>query len=122
MTPEEEQKKRNDEELAHVMRSPKRFAENARVVYLEGHLVLALYVGDAPPELYALTPHHAKRLSQLFAHQVKNYEIQQGVIPTNLDLSVPSPLSQEDLKKPDSDESAPPETEPPVPPSPRKKG
>jgi hypothetical protein len=116
MDPEEARKKAeaeaNQREILRIFQSSKRFADNARVLIAEGHMVITLYVGESS-EIFVLTPHHAKRLSQLLASQVASYEAQQGNIPASFQTSILSPIQPEKPPKNEGGEAQPPASENP---------
>lgn len=118
MTPEEEQKKRIEEQNANntadriLFRDPKKFADSTRIFIANGYFALRLNVGDEA-HTFAMTPRTAKALAHFLNLQVSHYEGNIALIP--FDLSVPTPLTPDELKNPDSDQSVPPSTEPPKP-------
>ncbi len=105
MTPEEE---KNNQEIVKIFSSSKKFCENARVLIGEGQIIISLYSAGTPePENFVLTPHHAKRLSQLFSFQIQNYETNNGTIPTSwVPPAIQSPIQTNDLTPPPQDSEA----------------
>lgn len=84
---------------------PKKFCENLLAGFGQEIFVIALKNGE-DEEAYAVTPAHAKRISQHLAHQVAQYEKQFGVLHTEWSPHVKSPIQVKlvDKKPEDSDE------------------
>jgi uncharacterized protein YaiL (DUF2058 family) len=121
MTPEDIEK--NKQENERIFKLPKRFLEDARILIREGNIVFAFYTGDGT-ETFVLTPHSAKRISGLLAHQITNYESTFAVIPASwTPASMQSPIQPADLQNPPQDSGAgnPPPPEPKDPNKPKEK-
>lgn len=118
MTPEEQ--KINDEFNRILFKAEKKFVDNALLYFARGYFALSVYTGESS-QIFALTPYQVKALADTFRNQMRRYEDTFGEVA--LDLSVPSPLTQAELQKPDdSGGSADPGMEPPQPPSAPKPG
>jgi hypothetical protein len=124
MTPEEEQKKRMEEEIASstpdrvLFRDVKKFVTSTRIYIAQGFFALRLNMGTEQ-ESFAMSPHTAKYLAHFLSSQVEAYERSFGLI--QIDLRIPSPVQMSDLNKPDSGGSAPSPEEPPKPDKPKGK-
>lgn len=56
-----------------ISKAPKQFLDNVTGGFSEEFFVLAMVSGEHATA-YALTPQHAKRLSQWLAYQIEDYE------------------------------------------------
>lgn len=70
---------------------PKEFCESIQLAFTPEYFALAMSSGIAH-SLYAITPQHAKRLSQYLAHQIAEYENEHGEIKANWNPNIVSPL------------------------------
>lgn len=108
MTPEE-QKKMDDEFKRILFLSEKKFADNALLYFAEGYFALCVYIGGTS-EVFVLTPYQVKRMARNFSQQIQRYEDSFGVV--SVDLNIPSPIQQLDLKKPGDEEESGTDTKP----------
>jgi len=76
---------------------PKQFCENISVGYSPENFVIAMMVGEGAAA-YALTPQHAKRLSQYLETQVREFETKFGTINAKWSPGIESPLQSKDIK------------------------
>jgi hypothetical protein len=72
---------------------PKEFCESIQLAFTPEYFALALSSGIAA-SFYAITPQHAKRLSQYLAHQVSEYEKEHGIIVTEWSPNIVSPVQR----------------------------
>jgi hypothetical protein len=70
---------------------PKEFCESIQLAFTPEYFALALSSGIAS-SFYAITPQHAKRLSQYLAHQISEYEKEHGLINAEWNPNIVSPL------------------------------
>lgn len=73
--------------------APKVFCERAQVAYTNEFFILGLQSGNQGT-IYSLTPQHAKRLQQYFAHQIGEYEAKNGEIDAKWDPNIVSPVQR----------------------------
>lgn len=82
--------------------TPKIFCDNANMAVLKGSgntFLLALLSGGNA-HIFAFTPEHIKRLSQMVAYRVKEYEDDNGEIKVeSWTKDIKSPFQIDDLKK-----------------------
>lgn len=98
MTPEEIQKKAQEEEINQILfKDFKQFADSTRLYFAKEYFALRVNVGSQG-FTYVLTPYLAKLLSRVFAEQVKTFEGHFGEI--KIDAPVASPLQMKDLDQP----------------------
>lgn len=81
-----------------LAKAPKQFSDNINIGFTNEFFLMAIASGEAGI-VYALTPGHAKRLSQMLAHNIAQYEKQYGEVPTEWSENVPSPIQTTDLGK-----------------------
>jgi hypothetical protein len=72
---------------------PKEFCESIQLAFTPEYFAMAMSSGDQGL-IYALTPQHAKRLSQYLAHQVSEYEKEHGPISATWNPNVVSPVQR----------------------------
>lgn len=75
---------------------PKKLCENISVVYSPEYFVMVMFAGSESG-VYALTPGHAKRLSQYLAHRVAEYEKEHGEISAEWP-NIESPIQASELR------------------------
>lgn len=108
MTPEEQAKKTQEEEVNQILsRDFKKFADQTRVYIAKEFITLSIIVGNQR-ETYALTPYLAKVLSYFLAKQVDEHiKIFGGdpfvpqILPESKRQDILSPFQQNDLQNPD---------------------
>ena len=76
-----------------MKRSPKIFCEGINVGFTPEFFVLALSSGNQST-IYSLTPHHTKRLQHYLAHQIKEYEQENGEIKAEWNPNIVSPVQR----------------------------
>lgn len=76
-----------------MKKAPKLFCENVSVGFSAEYFVVGLSSGSQGT-LYTFTPQHAKRLQQYLAHQISEFEKQQGVIDATWNPNVVSPVQR----------------------------
>ena len=76
-----------------MKRSPKIFCEGINVGFTPEFFVLALSSGNQST-IYSLTPQHTKRLQQYLAHQIKEYEQENGEIKAEWNPNIVSPVQR----------------------------
>jgi hypothetical protein len=81
-----------------LTKAPKQFTDNINIGFTNEFFLMAIASGEAGI-VYALTPGHAKRLSQMLAHNVSNFEKQFGEIKAEWSENIPSPIQWSDLGK-----------------------
>jgi hypothetical protein len=72
-------------------KAPKLFCESVNVAYTPEYFVVAMISGQQG-SIYSLTPEHAKRLSQYLAHQITEFEQENGRIDAQWNPNIVSPL------------------------------
>ena len=82
---------------------PKKFCENLLAGFGQEIFVIALKNGEEE-EAYAVTPAHAKRISQHLAHQVAQHEKQFDVLNTEWSANVTSPIQVKMVVKKEADD------------------
>lgn len=83
---------------------PKQLCEKVTIGYSPEFFVALMHVGRETGA-FALTPRHAKRLSQYLAHRVSEYEKEFGEIDAQWEPGVQSPIQPDELSH-SSDESS----------------
>lgn len=78
--------------------APKEFCDNTRIGFGHDFFALAMYSGEAHA-VYALTPQHAKKLSQHLLHKVEEYEKQYGEISAEWSEHIKSPIQESDISE-----------------------
>jgi hypothetical protein len=78
--------------------APKEFCDNTRIGYGGDFFALAMYSGDAPA-VYALTPQHAKKLTQHLQHKIAEYEERYGEIDAEWSEHIKSPIQSSDISE-----------------------
>jgi hypothetical protein len=78
--------------------APKQFCDNISIGYSDEFFAVALFSGGMV-DVYAITPEHAKRLSQSLAFNVGEYEKRFGEIKAEWSEGVRSPIQMSDPKK-----------------------
>ncbi len=76
-----------------IKSAPKLFCESINIGYSPEFFVLAVSSGEQA-SMYTLTPQHAKRLHQYLAHQLAQYEKENGVINTKWEPTIVSPVQR----------------------------
>lgn len=76
-----------------IKRSPKIFCEGINVGFTPEFFVFALSSGNQST-IYSLTPQHTKRLQQYLAHQIKEYEQENGEIKAEWNPNIVSPVQR----------------------------
>ncbi len=76
---------------------PKQFCENVNIGATPEFFILAMLSGENAMT-YALTPQHAKRLSQSLAYNIAEFEKRFGEIKADWTPGVESPLQMLDIK------------------------
>lgn len=73
---------------------PKIFCESANSAYSGEFFLLALLSAESPEatDIYAFTPQHMKRLSQMLTARVAEYEKEHGAIDTEWNPNITSPI------------------------------
>lgn len=79
---------------------PKQFCENVNIGATPEFFILAMLSGENAMT-YALTPQHAKRLSQSLAYNIAEFEKRYGEIGTEWTPGIQSPIQILDIKKGD---------------------
>jgi hypothetical protein len=74
-----------------IKKTPKLFCESINIAYTPEFFVLSMSSGSQT-NIYALTPQHAKRLSQYLTHQLTEYEKSNSAIEATWTPHVVSPL------------------------------
>lgn len=74
-------------------KSTKTFCENARIGYSKEYFVLGLSSG-AEGTVFSLTPQHTKRLLQYLQHEVAAFEKEYGVIESEWNSKIVSPVQK----------------------------
>ncbi len=114
MTPEEEAA--NLKEVNDVLfNNPKSFVNGTRIYIADEFFAIRFDVGTQQFN-FALPPRVAKIFSHFLSQQVENYEKQ--IRPIVVNLSVPSPVQMNDLKKFDGGEQGQSDSIPPDSPAP----
>lgn len=86
-----------------IIKAPKQFLDNVTGGFTEEFFVLAMVSGEQGTA-YALTPQHAKRLSQWLAYQIEDYEKQHKKIEAEWIPGLKSPIQSTDLSPGDNQE------------------
>ena len=79
-----------------IAKAPKQFLDNVTGGFSEEFFVLAMLSGEHATA-YALSPQHAKRLSQWLAYQVEDYEKKHKKIEAQWIPGTKSPIQSTDL-------------------------
>jgi len=79
-----------------ITKAPKQFLDNVTGGFSEEFFVLGMLSGETGA-VYALTPQHAKRLSQWLAYQVSEYETKHKPIEAQWIPGMKSPIQSTDL-------------------------
>ena len=79
-----------------ISKAPKQFLDNVTGGFSEEFFVLAMLSGENAIA-YALTPQHAKRLSQWLAYQISEYEKKHHAIEAQWIPGTKSPIQSTDL-------------------------
>jgi hypothetical protein len=79
-----------------LQKAPKVFCENIIIGFSPEYFVIGLSSGTQS-SIFSLTPKHAKRLTQYFAHEVAEYEKKHGVIDAEWNPNVVSPVQSINL-------------------------
>jgi hypothetical protein len=82
---------KNDE----LQQSAKVFCESISIAFTEEYFVMSLRSGKQP-EMFVLTPQHAKRLAQYLTHQINEFETKHSKINTAWVPGVISPVQRVD--------------------------
>lgn len=72
---------------------PKEFCESVQLAFTPEYFAMAMSSGGEGI-IYAITPQHAKRLSQYLAHQVAEFEKEHGEITTKWNPNIVSPVQR----------------------------
>lgn len=75
---------------------PKQLCEKVTIGYSPEFFVTLMHVGRETGA-FALTPRHAKRLSQYLAHRIAEYEKEFGEIDAQWEPGVQSPIQPDEL-------------------------
>jgi len=82
--------------MDELQNAPKQFCENIRLGFSDDAFFMAMLSGGTGT-VYAMTPQHAKKLSQYLAHNIKKYEEANGEISAEWVEGVQSPIQSADL-------------------------
>ncbi|MCF7844059.1 DUF3467 domain-containing protein [Candidatus Gracilibacteria bacterium] len=77
---------------------PKQFCENVNIGATQEFFIISMLSGQNAMT-YALTPAHAKRLSQSLAYNIAEFEKRFGEIKTEWTPGVESPMQMIDIKE-----------------------
>lgn len=81
-----------------ITKAPKQFLDNVTGGFSEEFFVLAMLSGEHAVA-YALTPQHAKRLSQWLSYQIDQYEQKHRKIDAEWVPGMKSPIQTTDLSQ-----------------------
>ena len=79
-----------------LTQAPKQFCDNINLGFSDEFFLMAVSSGQTGV-VYALTPQHAKRLSQMLVNNIEKYEKQFGELKTQWTENVPSPIQADSL-------------------------
>lgn len=79
-----------------IIKAPKQFLDTVTGGFSEEFFVLAMVTGENAA-VYALTPQHAKRLSQWLTYQVEQYEKKHHTVDATWIPGTKSPIQSTDL-------------------------
>jgi hypothetical protein len=74
-----------------LQKAPKMFCENIKIGFSPEFFVMGLSSG-AQSSIFSLTPQHTKRLLQYLTHEIAAYEKVHGVIKSEWNPNVVSPV------------------------------
>jgi len=77
---------------------PKQFCDNITIGFNPESFIIALFSGETAG-IYAISPEHAKRLSQYLTHTISQYESQFGAIDAKWSPGILSPIQSVDMDR-----------------------
>lgn len=83
--------------MIDLKKVPKQFCDNIIIGFSQESFAVGMLNGENAT-FYAVTPQHAKRLSQYLAKQIEEYEKKWGVIQAEWKPGIESPIQTKDLK------------------------